>query len=61
MTLAKLLCDLLEFVAVFLLSVEAIKLQNLRLLQEKVTLLHRRVNPEVVFVDELPIGLSFFE
>ena len=54
--------DILEILAVFLLAVEAIKLENIIKFQKKWFVpLYRKINPEVKIVDELPPDTSFLD
>lgn len=59
LALIRLVCDLLEFTAVFLLAVEAIKLKNLGWVRLKVHVLHKTINPNIRIVDDLPKDLPF--
>ena len=52
-------CDIFELLAVFFLAVEAIKLKNLKWVRDHLSGLHRRINPRIQYVDELPHDLSF--
>ena len=53
--------DILEITAVFLLAVEAIKLRNLRWIRLGTIRLHRKINPRITFVDELPKDMKFID
>lgn len=61
MSILRILCDVFELTAVFLLAVEAIKLKNLSWVRTKVHLLHKAVNPDIKFVEELPTDLTFLQ
>nr|WP_289073533.1 hypothetical protein [uncultured Halomonas sp.] len=61
MNAPSLVCDSLELGAVFLLAVEAIKLENLARFREGSGGLYRRLNPNIEFVDDFASDASVFE
>ena len=53
--------DFMELTAVFLLAVEAIKIENLVYLKAHWKKAYRFVNPKIEYVDELPSEQTFLE
>lgn len=51
----------MEFISVFLLAIEAIKVENLNFVKSKIEAFHLKVNPTIKIVDEMPKDLPFFE
>lgn len=59
MWIAKFICDIFELTAVFLLSVEAIKLNNLQWLRARTDMVRGVINPEIEFVEGVPEDTPF--
>lgn len=62
MSLSSSIVDLLEITAVFLLSVEAIKIKNLEWVRARaINPFLARINPKIEFVEEFSTGDTFIE